>query len=67
MNKFFFFSLVLRSCKEIGDIGGSKGNGEYFIDPAKNGRHLKVFCDMTTDGGKTTRNNLLIFPDFRHC
>jgi len=24
------------------------------IEPAKNGSHLKVFCDMTTDRGMTT-------------
>jgi len=40
------------SCKHIRDYGDSKGDGEYWIDPEKNGRPLKVFCDMTTGGGK---------------
>ena len=29
-----------------------KGDGEYWINPKENGSSLKVFCDMTTDGGK---------------
>ena len=40
------------SCKVIRDSGDSKGDGEYWIDPEKNGKPVKVFCDMTTDGGK---------------
>ncbi|XP_068706103.1 uncharacterized protein [Montipora capricornis] len=28
-----------------------KEDGYYWIDPASNGTVLKVFCDMTTDGG----------------
>ena len=40
------------SCKDIRDSGYSKGDGEYWIDPEKSGNPLKVFCDMTTDGGK---------------
>ncbi|CAH3137763.1 unnamed protein product [Pocillopora meandrina] len=40
------------SCKQILEAGNSKGDGEYWIDPEKNGSSLKVFCDMTTDGGK---------------
>ncbi|XP_068673169.1 uncharacterized protein [Montipora foliosa] len=39
------------SCKHIRDSGDSKGDGEYWIDPEKSGNPLKVFCDMTTDGG----------------
>ncbi|KAL9957131.1 hypothetical protein ACROYT_G038733 [Oculina patagonica] len=39
------------SCKDIRDSGDSKGDGEYWIDPEKSGNPLKVFCDMTTDGG----------------
>ncbi|KAL9957259.1 hypothetical protein ACROYT_G038873 [Oculina patagonica] len=39
------------SCKDIRDSGSSKGDGEYWIDPEKSGDPLKVFCDMTTDGG----------------
>ena len=40
------------SCKHILDHGSSKGDGEYWIDPEKNGNPLKVYCDMTTDGGE---------------
>ena len=32
--------------------GTTTGDGEYWIDPQKNGDPLKVYCDMTTDGGK---------------
>ena len=55
---FFLFEIVDgysgqpgRSCKHIRDSGGSRGDGEYWIDPERNGNPLKVFCDMTTDGG----------------
>ena len=40
------------SCKDIRDSGDSKGDGEYWIDPENKGNPLKVFCDMTTEGGK---------------
>ena len=40
------------SCKHIQASGYSKGDGEYWIDPEKNGNPLRVYCDMTTDGGK---------------
>ena len=55
------FSLVVmnqpaprsfRSCKDIRDAGYAKGDGRYIIDPENNGNPLKVYCDMTTDGGK---------------
>ena len=36
-------------------MGASNGDGKYWIDPANDGKHLKAFCDMTTDGGKTTK------------
>ena len=45
------------SCKDIRDSGDSKGDGEYWIDPEKGGNPLKVFCDMTTDGGKLRMAN----------
>jgi len=55
---FFLFQTVGwysgqpgRSCKHIRDSGGSRGDGEYWIDPEGSGNPLKVFCDMTTDGG----------------
>ena len=46
-----------RSCKGIRDAGYAKGDGRYIIgryiiDPENNGNPLKVYCDMTTDGGK---------------
>ena len=40
------------SCKDIWESGDSKGDGEYWIDPEKGGHPFKVYCDMTTDGGK---------------
>jgi len=40
------------SCKEIQDLGASRKDGKYWIDPEKNGNPLNVHCDMTTDGGK---------------
>jgi len=40
------------SCKDIGDSVDSKGDGEFWIDPERSGNPLKVYCDMTTDGGK---------------
>ncbi|KAL9956971.1 hypothetical protein ACROYT_G038542 [Oculina patagonica] len=39
------------SCKHILDSGSSAGDGEYWIDPGRRGNPLKVYCDMTTDGG----------------
>ena len=40
------------SCKEILDSGHSKGDGEYWIDPEKSGKPLRVYCDMSRYGGK---------------
>ena len=40
------------SCKDIRESGDSKGDGKYWIDPAQSGNPLKVYCDMTTDGGE---------------
>ncbi|XP_068704569.1 uncharacterized protein [Montipora foliosa] len=42
-----------KSCKHIRDMNVSnwKEDGYYWIDPASDGTYLKVFCDMTTDGG----------------
>lgn len=40
------------SCKDIQDSGDSEGDGEYWIDPAKDGNPMKVYCDMATDEGK---------------
>lgn len=47
-----YFHHYFNSCKSILDAGESKGDGEYWIDPEKNGNPLSVYCDMTTDGGK---------------
>ena len=46
------------SCKDIRDSGDSTGDGEYWIDLEKSGNHLKVFCDMTTDGGKLKNDDM---------
>ena len=44
--------------------GATTGDGEYWIDPQKNGDPLKVYCDMTTDGGKQIINALYVLtPD----
>lgn len=40
-----------KSCQHVLEVGDSKGNGEYWIDPEGNGNPFKVFCDMNTDGG----------------
>ena len=48
-------------------MGASNGDGKYWIDPANDGKHLQVFCDMTTDEGKTAKKKFSIFPDFCHC
>ena len=40
--------------------GATTGDGEYWIDPQKNGDPLKVYCDMTTDGGKQIINALYV-------
>ena len=63
-----FFTLVktrgwhsndpAQSCKDIRDFGSSKGDGEYWIDPGQSKKPLKVYCDMTTDGGEVFE----IFP-----
>ncbi|XP_044185057.1 uncharacterized protein LOC122946948 isoform X1 [Acropora millepora] len=47
----YFSSNPGDSCKHIRDAEDSSADGEYWIDPEKNGNPLKVFCDMTTDGG----------------
>lgn len=49
-------SYPAQSWKHIREIGRSKGNGEYWIDLERNGNPLKVYCDMTTDGGKCWDN-----------
>ena len=55
--KGWYFHHPRRSCKDIRDSGDSKGDREYWIDPEKSGNPLKVFCDMTTDGGKLRMMN----------
>ena len=49
-----------KSCQHVLEVGDSKGNGEYWIDPEGNGNPLKVFCDMNTDGG----GSVIIFSVF---
>ena len=41
-----------KSCKDIRDFGSSKGDGEYWIDPGQSKKPLKVYCDLTNDGGE---------------
>ncbi|XP_068747856.1 uncharacterized protein [Montipora capricornis] len=43
--------LPAESCKDILDSGDSFRDGKYWIDPKKTGNPLKVYCDMTTNGG----------------
>ncbi|XP_068716449.1 uncharacterized protein [Montipora capricornis] len=43
--------LPAQSCKDVLDSGDSFGDGKYWIDPKKTGNPLKVYCDMTTNGG----------------
>ena len=50
------------SCKDIRDITNSNRNGEYWIDPEGKGNPFKVYCDMTTDGGKFKKNIPTLFP-----
>ena len=40
------------SCKDIRKSSNAQKNGEYWIDPKGTGHLFKVYCDMTTDGGK---------------
>ena len=40
------------SCKDIRKSTNAQNNGEYWIDPKRTGLPFKVYCDMTTDGGK---------------
>ncbi|XP_044166529.1 uncharacterized protein LOC122950586 [Acropora millepora] len=39
------------SCKDIWKYTNAQKNGEYWIDPKGKGHPIKVYCDMTTDGG----------------
>ncbi|KAL9963780.1 hypothetical protein ACROYT_G027320 [Oculina patagonica] len=44
--------LPADSCKEIKASEGAQAvSGYYWLDLERNGNPLKVFCDMTTDGG----------------
>jgi ficolin len=50
----FSFSLVRRSCADWlnQSAHSSVGDGVYFINPeGQGGKHFKVWCDMSTDGG----------------
>ena len=52
VGKGWYSSYPGHSCKDIYDSGYARGDGEYWIDPEKNGNPLKVFCDMTRAGGE---------------
>ena len=52
VGKGWYSSYPGHSCKDIYDSGDARGDGEYWIDPEKNGNPLKVFCDMTRAGGE---------------
>ena len=52
VGKGWYSSHPGHSCKDIYDSGDARGDGEYWIDPEKNGNPLKVFCDMTRAGGE---------------
>ena len=61
LNLYLFIFLVKKgskpsvpghSCKDIVKSGDSTGDGEYWIDPARSENPFKVYCDMTTDGGR---------------
>ena len=65
-----YYQMPAHSCKEIRDLDVSKEDGEYWIDPEKNGKPLRVYCDMTTDGGKsggTLRNGSCKLPRVCIC
>ena len=48
------FSKPGRSCKHIKDeTSHSLRDGEYWIEPTGTGKPFIVYCDMTTDGGKS--------------
>ena len=59
--KGLYSNMPAHSCKDIRDSEDSKGDGEYWIDPDKSGNPLKVFCDMTTDGGSLMRTKKYLF------
>ena len=45
--------LPADSCREIKASEGAQAvNGSYYLDPEKNGDPSKLYCDMTTVGGK---------------
>ena len=50
--KGWYSSYPGHSCKDVYDSVDARGDGEYWIDPEKNGNPLKVFCDMTRAGGE---------------
>lgn len=43
-----------KSCLDILIRNNSIGTGTYWIDPANTGTPIHAFCDMSTDGGRST-------------
>ena len=74
VEKGWYSSHPGHSCRDIYDSGDARGDGEYWIDPEKNGNPLKVFCDMSRAGGEyqcwivmIKRPYIAIMPSkFRH-
>ncbi|XP_068762294.1 uncharacterized protein [Montipora capricornis] len=58
--------LPAHSCKHIRDSGDSRGGGEYWIDPEKTGKPMKVFCDMTTNEANLGRYSHLPAHSCKH-
>eukprot|EP00092_Neocalanus_flemingeri_P107173 GFUD01137555.1.p1 GENE.GFUD01137555.1~~GFUD01137555.1.p1 ORF type:complete len:124 (-),score=29.57 GFUD01137555.1:77-448(-) len=43
---FYLKTKGARSCNELKQIPGFEKSGQFFMDPAKTGTPIQVFCDM---------------------